>query len=332
MIRFVHPWMLILWALIPFYVLWSRGRRRRESVAFPPLQYRPSGAKADGTLRSWWVSGLEIALLATWILAAARPFVESKLERIEDEGIDIVLVLDVSLSMLAEDFPPNRLAVLQKIARDFVDRSGGHRVGVVIFAGDTYVQSPLTHDRRALAGLLDSVSVHALNQSEGGGTAIGDALLLASQGLERLKVKGRDQAVVLITDGESNLGIDPMLAVRHLREQWVRLYAVGVGSERPQQVFFEGRRVGGDTPFLATLDDRALQAMAEVGRGRYFRAGDAGTLAEIFGELSRLESAPLTRRTLVRREESTAPMAALSFLWLAALCLVELRFGGRPWR
>ena len=251
----------------------------------------------------------------------------------EDECIDIVLVLDVSLSMLAEDFPPNRLAVLQEIARDFLARSGGHRVGLVIFAGDTYVQSPPTNDRVALSTLLESVSVYALNQSEGGGTAVGDALLVATQGLERLKTEGRDQAIVLITDGESNLGIDPMLAVRHMREKKVRLYAIGVGSETPQKVMFEGKTVGGDeTPFLASLDDRALKAMTEVAKGSYYRATNSAALMEIFGELSRLESAPLKRRAVVERHESTHWFAVTTFLFFGLLSFLELVLQGRPWR
>lgn len=336
MTQFLQPGYFWALLLIPVYILWSRRRRRREALPFPPLQYAAATGqkpRSRGKGRTWAVSALEGFLFLTLIFALARPFTESQYERIEDEGIDIVLVLDVSLSMLAEDFPPNRLAVLQGIARDFVDRSGGHRVGVVVFAGDTYVQSPLTSDRRALASLIDNVSVYSLNQNEGGGTAIGDALLVASQGLERLKVDGRDQAVILITDGESNLGAPPMLAARHVRDQGIRLYTVGVGSKEPQRVFFEGKPVGGgETPFLAAFDDKTLRELADVAKGRYFRATDSGALAQIFGELSRLESAPLVRNAAVRRHESTAVVAVMVFVLLAMLYLVELGMEGRPWR
>mgnify|MGYP000721228641 CR=1 FL=1 len=108
-----------------------------------------------------------------------------ELDLIEDEGIDVVLVLDVSLSMMAEDFPPNRLEALRRIASDFIRRSGGHRIGLVIFAKDSYVQTPLTTDHRSLLSLLDGVTVYTLDQAKSGGTSVGDALLVAVERAEK---------------------------------------------------------------------------------------------------------------------------------------------------
>ena len=138
---------------------------------------------------------------------------------------------------------------------------------------------------------------------------------------EKAKVEGRDQAVVLITDGESNLGADPELAARYLRQLDVRLYAIGVGGEEPVEVVFEGRRVGGDTPYLAYLDDTQLRAVAAAADGRFYRAADVGALEDVFAELSRLESAPLELRTVELRE-SRASYLALAALPLFAAVLV----------
>ena len=330
MIQFVHAWVLWFLVAVPWIGFLRWRRYRRDLVTFPPLQYRPVESR-----RSFWTPALaiaEMAVTAMLVVAAAQPFHETRFERMDEEGIDIALVLDVSLSMLAEDFPPNRLAALQEIAADFLSRSGGHRVGIFIFAGDTYVQSPLTEDRVALNALLKSVSVHSLNQAKGGGTAIGDALLVATDRLQRQRVEGRDQAVILITDGESNLGLDPMLAARYLKREGARLYAIGIGSETPQEVFFQGERVGGETPFLAALDDQHLRALADAADGKYFRATDAGALSKIFGELSRLESAPLNTRTVIRKRIFTRRWALFGLFAFVICVALELTVLGRPWR
>ena len=244
----------------------------------------------------------------------------------------MALVLDVSLSMLAEDFPPNRLEALRKITRDFISRSGSHRLALILFARDAYVQVPLTTDHRVLLELLGGVTVDAIDQALSGGTAIGDALLVAAQHLEAGRIEGRDQAVVLITDGESNLGSDPILGAKYVSHLDARLYAIGVGCEDPIEVFVDGERLGGDAPYLAYLDDTQLQEMADAVGGLYYRATDVGALEDIFGELSRLEGAPLEVRNVQVRKFFTRNFALASvplfclYLWLGG---VKLR---RPYR
>ena len=254
----------------------------------------------------------------------AGPYEETRLELIEDEGVDVMLVLDVSLSMLAEDLEPNRLQALRSIAGDFVSRAGGNRIGIVIFAKDSYVQTPLTTDHRSLLALLEGVTVYTLDQNKSGGTSVGDALLVAVERLIRGRVEGRDQSLVLITDGESNTGIEPELAARYVREQGVRFYAIGVGGTEPVAVSFEGNPVGSEGDYLAVLDDTRLKRVTELAAGRYWRATDVGVLEEIFAELSRLESAPLELRTVATRH-SLGHWPGLAAL---ALFLLHLALGG----
>ena len=323
------------WILLPLYFLLRRRRLQADAIAYPPLQYRdaPSPGRRWTRLRL----PLEIAILSIALLGLAGPYRETRVELLDDPGIDVMLALDVSLSMLAEDFPPNRLVALQQTARDFLTRSGGNRVGLVIFAGDAFVQSPLTTDRAVLAELLDGVTVDAVNQGKSGGTAVGDALLVAAERLEKSRPrepveKKRDQAVVLITDGASNLGIDPILAARHVRELGIRLYIIGIGGTEPMEVFYEGRRVGGDTPYLAVLDDTELRNLAEAAEGSYFRALDLDALTAVFAELSRLESAPLEKRTLTRRKLLVSHLAmVLGPLFVLHLILAGL-IARRPLR
>ena len=321
-IQFARPWLLALLLLLPLYAWFRLRQRRRRTVRFPPLQYRAG----ETGWRIWkqLAPQLELLVLALVLTGLAGPYEETRLELIEDEGVDVMLVLDVSLSMLAEDLEPNRLQALRSIAGDFVSRAGGNRIGIVIFAKDSYVQTPLTTDHRSLLALLEGVTVYTLDQNKSGGTSVGDALLVAVERLIRGRVEGRDQSLVLITDGESNTGIEPELAARYVREQGVRFYAIGVGGTEPVAVSFEGNPVGSEGDYLAVLDDTRLKRVTELAAGRYWRATDVGVLEEIFAELSRLESAPLELRTVATRH-SLGHWPGLAAL---ALFLLHLALGG----
>ncbi len=330
-LQFSRPLVLFALLLLPLYAGARIWLLRRDTVPHPPLQFSPPtprGRRFAGALRV----AAELLLLAVAVTALAGPHRRQQLELMEDAGVDVMLVLDVSLSMLAEDFPPNRLEALRRIGRDFIARSGSNRLGIVVFAKDVFVQTPLTTDHAILSDLLADVTVHLLHQGKSGGTAVGDALLVAADRLAKARVEGRDQALVLITDGESNAGIEPELAARYAASLGLRLYAIGIGGDEPIEVFFEGERVGGDDPYLAYLDDRELQAVAAAAEGRYFRAADVGALEQVFAQLSRLESAPLEVRTVEIRRYWTRYLA-LAALPLFAGCLflggVVLR---RPFR
>lgn len=316
---FARPWVLPALLAVP-WLGWLRWRiHRRERVPFAPLQYHPPSPGKRRLERCQVL--LQMVILGMLLVALAGPRRLDRLDLLSDEGIDVVLVLDVSLSMLAEDFPPNRLEVLRRLARDFIHRSGNNRLALVVFAGDTYVQAPLTTHHGTLTSLLDDVTVDVMSTSKSGGTAIGDALLVGAELLDRFRLEDRDQALVLITDGESNVGSEPVQAARYLRHLGIRSVFIGVGGTEPLEVFYEGRRVGtADEPYLAVLDDRQLVELAEVAEGRYYRAADAGTLESVFGELARLETAPLESRQ-VEIERPRANWLALALLPLFALSL-----------
>lgn len=321
-------WLLLL--LVPY--AWLRWRtERRDRVPHAPLQLEAPADRGAGWRWLWLPA--ELVLLGLVLVAVAGPFHTTELQLLEDEGIDVVLVLDISLSMLAEDIEPNRIEALRQVARELIERSGGNRLGIVGFAKDSYVHSPLTTDHHTLLRLLDSLTVYVMSASKSAGTAIGDALLVASDRLQKARRQGRDQVVVLISDGESNEGIEPTLAARHLAAAGVRLYVIGLGGEEPVEVMFEGRRLGRpDDPYLAYLDDQQLREIASAGDGRYFRAVDRGTLAQIFTELAQLETAPLEpRQVAVRRSLAGRWAPSALALWCGVLWLggVALR---RPWR
>ncbi len=325
-----RPWVLAALALVPLFAAWRGRRLARARVPYAPLQYRRPGGPRAGLARL--LLPLEALLLAALVVAVAGPVNVERVELFDEEGIDVALVLDISLSMLATDFPPNRLEALRATTHEFISRAGGNRVGLVVFAADTHVHTPLTRDLAVLQSLLEGVTVHAIDQAKSGGTAIGDALLVAGRHLERVRVEGRDQAVVLVTDGESNRGVEPTLAARYLADLGVRFYAIGIGGEEPVEVFFEGEPVGGDTPYLAALDSAQLEAMAAAAGGRFYRATEAGALEEVLAELSRLERGPLERREVEVRGSATHLPAGAAFVLLAAQLLLAGFVARRPMR
>lgn len=330
-----RPWVLLGLLLLPVYGLARRRLQRRRRVAFAPLQLpRSMAGRASAWRRLGWKTllGWDVLLLTLLLVALAGPRRLDRLPLLEEEGIDMVLVLDVSLSMLAEDFPPNRLEALRRLATQFILESGQHRLGIVIFAGDTYVQSPPSTQRDAVLALLEGVTVEAISTTKSGGTAIGDALLVASEVLRKVKVEGRDQALILMTDGESNTGSDPLLAARHARGLGIRTYILGIGSEQPVQVMRHGKPLGGDTPYLAVLDDAQLRAIAVAADGRYDRAVDVGSLQRLLAELARLEGAPLATREVEISRSYAPSVAALLLVCFVGFLALDGLWTRRPLR
>ncbi|HNA08677.1 MAG TPA: VWA domain-containing protein, partial [Leptospiraceae bacterium] len=165
--------------------------------SYAPLQYKtPHNKRINYLYASYLVEGL---ILISLIIGLSDPHTVTERNLIQEDGIDIALVLDVSASMQAADFKPNRLDAMKEIAKDFVKRSGGNRIGVYIFAQDTFTQTPLTTDHSVLIELIESISFKVIDHSESGGTAIGDALLATTDGLQKAKKPKRDQAIILIT-------------------------------------------------------------------------------------------------------------------------------------
>ena len=319
-VQFARPVLVLAAPVIVLLYAVLRSRVvARDRIAHAPLQFETRSTGPSRRFAKLARLPLELLLLATLTVALSGPYRLTELELARDEGIDVMLVLDISLSMLAEDFPPTRLDALRSIASDFVSRSGSNRLGIVAFAADAFAQSPLTTNQGIMKSLLDEVSVHALNQGVSGGTAIGTALLIAADVLERARIEGRDQALILITDGESNRGVDPSLGARYVRDIGIRTYIIGIGGTEPVQVFFQGERVGGgDDPYLAVLDDAQLETIANEANGIYIRASERAGLEEIFGHLARLESAPLEQRVVSIRRSASAPLAMIALPLFAA--------------
>ncbi len=327
-----NPYLLLALLLLPLYGR-LRGRVvRGAAVGYAPLQYARSSSWRTRLLR--WQMPVETMIVAGLIVALAGPHRRDEVELLGEEGLDLALALDISASMQAADFPPNRLEALKTLAAELVRRSGNDRIAVYVFGKHVFAQTPLTTDHGALAGLIEGLAFTTIDHAESGGTALGDALIASADGLLRQRAESRDQVIVLITDGQSNAGTDPVLAARFVAESGIRLRVLGVGGTEPVEVYVNGE------PFITTedkilttfLDDTQLEEIAAAGGGRYRRARNLKVLAAIFDDLARLETTPLTIENVIVRRSYAPLIAKMLFLLFAAWLLTDGLLLRRPLR
>jgi len=281
------PWWLLLLGLIPL-LIWLRGTRRRK-LGTNAIEM-PLGV---GAIQKSWrmilyacVEPLFWVGIGLLIIAMARPQSEHAEEIVKGEGIDIFLVMDLSSSMLAKDFEPDRLSVSKRVAVDFVTHRTYDRIGLAVFAGESYTQCPLTNDHEVLKEYLKSLECGALED----GTAIGMGLAAAVNRLKDSEAKSK--VVVLLTDGVNNAGyIRPATAAGLAKEFGIKVYTIGVGSYG-QALSPVRRRANGEYMFGITnveIDEELLRKIAEDTGGKYYRAISEESLQEVYNEIDRLE-------------------------------------------
>ena len=254
---------------------------------------------------------LRIFALAMIVVAIARPRSSEQMEKIDTEGIDIILAMDVSTSMLARDLTPDRISASKDIAIEFIAQRPSDRMGIVVFAGESFTQCPLTTDRATLINLMKEVQTDLIED----GTAIGNGLATAIARMKDSDAKSR--VVILLTDGVNNRGeISPQMSAEIAKTYGVRVYTIGVGKEgtAPYPVMtpwgIEVQNV------KVEIDEALLTEIAESTGGRYFRATDNTKLAEIYSEINKMEKA----RTTI----DSFPIYKELFLTYALLALLAL--------
>ena len=279
-------WFLAVPALLVLLYLYRELKGRdphfRVSVVHP--------WKVAGPSVFWLLRHLpfvcRIAALCLIIVALARPRSSTETESVQTEGIDIVFAMDVSTSMLARDFNPDRISASKNIAIEFISQRPSDRMGIVVFAGESYTQCPLTTDRATLINMMKDVQTGLIDD----GTAIGNGLATAVARMKDSDAKSR--VVILITDGVNNMGeVTPGMAAEIAKTYGIRVYTIGVGANgtAPYPVM---------TPFgiqiqnvQVEIDEDLLKQVAEMTGGRYFRATDNTKLAEIYSEINKMEKA-----------------------------------------
>jgi Ca-activated chloride channel homolog len=315
--QFAHPEWFWLLLLLPLLAAWRIGRRQRDISAYR----HPTLAPLDALPRGWRVRlravpmALRLLGLAALIVALARPQTSARGERVFREGIDITVVLDISGSMLAEDFSPNRLGAAKKVAEEFIRGRETDRIGLVIFAGESFTQSPLTTDYDVLVTVLRSIATDFLPD----GTAIGEGIANAINRMKKSTAKSR--VMILLTDGINNRGsIDPITAADIARGYGIRIYTVGVGTRgmAPYPVKTQFGIVR--QPMPVEIDEPMLRQVAQMTGGQYFRATDNRKLKEIWSRIDAMEKEKVEVLEFRRYTELFSQYLLLG----AALLLAEL--------
>ncbi|MBN2424803.1 MAG: VWA domain-containing protein, partial [Calditrichaceae bacterium] len=288
MFRFADPWYLLFFLIIPAMGYWylrslyrSGGKIRYSDIGIlktlsPSLKQR---------LRHG-LFAIKLIAISLIILALARPQSSSKAEEISTEGVDIMLALDVSSSMLAEDLKPNnRLTAVKLVAKEFVEGRKNDRLGLVIFAGESFTQCPLTLDYGVLITLLDEIKVA---EQDWDGTAIGMGIVNAVNRLRDSKAKSK--VIILLTDGVNNRGqVDPITAARIAETYNIRIYTIGAGKEGTAMFPVDDPLFGRQyVPRQVQIDEKILKEIAEITNGHYFRAYDENKLKEIYKEIGEM--------------------------------------------
>lgn len=318
-LEFARPWLLGALLGIPAWIWWQQ-RQRPPALTFSRaslLQHAPRRRATIARIAPWcrWLA------IAGVIVALAQPRTGAAAQNVTRDGIDIALVVDISSSMLAEDFQPqNRMEVAKDRAKEFVTGRRTDRIGVVAFSGEALTQVPLTTDYPVVLAAIDNLQPGLLED----GTAIGTAIATAANRLR--SADGRSRVMLLLTDGENNRGaIDPRTAAQAAAAFGIRIYSIGIGSEgmAPTPV---GRGLFGlryeNRP--VRIDEALLTEISEGSGGRYFRARDGVALQRIFEQIDVLERSPVEARSFVRYTEryqwplSFAVVALLGEVWLVA--------------
>lgn len=329
MFRFAAPLWLAL-VLPALAAAWVLARRRKRGDA--RLRLPGAGPRLRLGSSPWqrleralpWIRGLVLVLLAG---ALARPQAGESIQSVSTYGVDIVIALDVSTSMMAEDFPGNRLEEARRTVKRFIAGRPSDRIGLVVFAGLAVTRCPLTLDHEMLRQFLDEVDFAPRDQD---GTALGMGLAAAVNRLRGSDAKSR--IVVLLTDGRNNRGqIGPQAAAEAARAVDVRVYTVGVGTEGEAPVPVDIGPLGRRTVMQRVdLDEKLLREIATQTSGRYFRATNADTLAEVFSTIDSLEKSEIRSRVRMLYTELFAwallPALGLLFIerWLGATRLARI--------
>ncbi len=313
---FARPWLLLL--LLGLVLWWWRRRKGGDAVPYSDVSLPAAVA-----VTPWWTrlpTAFRGLALAAWIVGAAGPRLGGDTVEMKQEGIAIVIAIDISSSMLAEDFAPsNRLEVAKRDAVGFIRGRKADRIGLVAFAGEALTQVPVTLDYAVVEQAVMDIKIGSLED----GTAIGSGLATAVNRLRR--TPNRSKVVLLLTDGENNKGlIDPRTAAATAAAYGVKVYTIGVGTigEAPIPT---GRGVGGFRYEMlpVRIDEPLLREIAQETGGRYFRATDSEALSRIFSQIDQLEKTPIQITRYARYDEETRPLILVGLVALALELLLS---------
>lgn len=313
--EFMHPWAFLL-LLIPFAVLITHTVLRRifsRQISYPLAHLRVEQTSVRVLFTRWLPILLYTAALILMTAALARPVKVDRTVVPPTEGVDIILLMDVSASMQKQDFYPNRFVAAQETASRFIKKRPSDRIGLVAFAKQAMLQAPLTLDHEALLEYLGTLYLGVVDPNY---TAIGDALAVASNHLKDSKAKSK--IIILLTDGDSNAGtIDPMLAAKAAASYGIRVYTIGTASA-PQQSLYSSAQ--------DEINEGLMLEIADATGGKFFRAKNEAELAKIYDMINELEKTQFAPNSTVNRTDFYHPLLLAALILAGAAFVLEKLF------
>ena len=315
--HFYHPYFLILLVLIPLLWLWyfKFGKYKEGTVSISNISFTSLKIRKSGEIKNKILILADLIILTIIIFALARPQKIKNLNQTDMEVIDILLVIDISSSMLANDFKPNRLEAVKKTAFNFIEGRTDDRIGIIVFAAESFIQCPLTIDKTVLKSLISEISI---TSEEYDGTAIGMAI---ANGINRFRKSDvKSKVMILLSDGSNNSGeIDPITAAEIAKEFNIKIYTIGAATNQSLT------RIPGKGLISNEIDENTLKSIAGATGGKYFRATNTQTLENIYDEISQLEKSEIIVNDFTLYEELYG-----SFLIFASLIALILNFLVKP--
>ena len=279
--EFKNPIYLLLLIIIPVLVFWyNKSGKNKEAIFRISSKYFLSNEIIqNGKNKNYFLQILNIVVITLIIIGIARPQLVNKLSETSVDVVDMIIVLDISSSMLADDFKPNRLEAVKKAAIDFINSRKNDRIGILVFAGESFIQCPLTVDKVVLKSLVNEINIAS---KEYDGTAIGMAIANATNRLRKSDVKSK--VMILLSDGSNNSGeIDPKTASDLAAQYNIKIYTIGAGTNQSYT------RIPNRGLIKNEIDEQTLMYIAKLTGGKFFRATDVAALESIYKEIDKLE-------------------------------------------
>ncbi|MEA1882486.1 MAG: VWA domain-containing protein [Candidatus Marinimicrobia bacterium] len=295
MITFGNPWYLAGMILIPLIYFWQRkaGQKNEGTIRISSSELVSDRMKRRGRNRIRFLTLLQYMTLILVFMGLSRPRLRDSLSITNVDVVDIVLVIDISSSMLATDFPPNRLEAVKSTAKGFINSRSADRIGVLVFAGESFIQCPLTVDQDVLLSLMDEIKVAEQSYD---GTAIGMAIANATNRLRHSDAKSK--VMILLSDGSNNAGeLDPLTAADLASNFGIKIYTIGAGTN--QDVSF----IPGRGYIRNEIDEETLRSIAKRTDGQYFRATNVLGLEQVYARIDELERTEIEIKEYTRYKE-----------------------------
>ena len=295
MIEFLHPWILLTLLFIPFlfWLFKTKSTYLEGTMRIASSVSLENYFRRKGVLKYKIILYFKILTLVLIIIAIARPRKIDQLQMMNIDVVDIILVIDISSSMLAEDFKPNRLEAVKDAAKKFITSRQGDRIGLLVFAGQTFIQCPLTTDNNVLSSLLKDIRIA---EKEYDGTAIGMAIANATNRLRDSKAESK--IMILLSDGSNNAGeLDPITAANLASQFDIKIYTIGAATD--QSLTY----IPGVGRMINEIDEETLKEIANETGGKYFRARDKDMLSEIYAQIDSMERTEIEVKSYTKYKE-----------------------------